>query len=313
MTRESLLKLVNKLNERIDRHGYRFMQNETLTRYALIDPLLRELGWNTEDPDEVIPEYRLPNGKPADYTLFASPDKPLIVVESKKLGEPLGKALDQGHSNADSVGAEYFLLTDGRRYELYESGKNSACGRFDLRGYSTADIYQNAVELSRPRFTSSSDLQPPNVQSESKDTNDLLSHPNDGWVPLTSDIAAIGMKLVGWEFPRDECIQFESGRPWWHLIAETTRWLVKNRHLDRGRLPIERSGNQGNQHVLSTEPETLLKPKEVLTGIWVETTYTSDNCVWNTIVIIKETGQDPSKFRVRIRPPVRPEGVLFPH
>ena len=51
MILESLLELVETLKARIDAHGDQLRQSEALTRYALIDPLLRELGWDTEDPD----------------------------------------------------------------------------------------------------------------------------------------------------------------------------------------------------------------------------------------------------------------------
>ena len=51
MILESLLELVETLKARIDTHGDQLRQSEALTRYALIDPLLRELGWDTEDPD----------------------------------------------------------------------------------------------------------------------------------------------------------------------------------------------------------------------------------------------------------------------
>ena len=47
MPLESFLALVHKLRERIDAHGDKLRQSEALTRYALIDPLLRELGWDT--------------------------------------------------------------------------------------------------------------------------------------------------------------------------------------------------------------------------------------------------------------------------
>ena len=66
MPLESLLTLVEKLRKRIDAHGDALRQSEALTRYVLIDPLLRELGWDTEDPVLVRPEYREAGGS-ADY------------------------------------------------------------------------------------------------------------------------------------------------------------------------------------------------------------------------------------------------------
>ncbi|WP_376791034.1 hypothetical protein [Thermoflexus sp.] len=65
---DQLLKTLQQLHERMDQYGERLRQNEMLTRYTLIDPLLRALGWNTEDPDQVIPEYTTEVGRP-DYVL----------------------------------------------------------------------------------------------------------------------------------------------------------------------------------------------------------------------------------------------------
>ena len=94
MPLENLLTLIEKLRERIDAHGDALRKNEWLTRYALIDPLLRELGWDTEDPDTVRPEYRLENNKRPDYALCNN-GKPIIMLEAKKLGEPLNDAIDE--------------------------------------------------------------------------------------------------------------------------------------------------------------------------------------------------------------------------
>ena len=44
MVLDSLLELVETLRERIDEHRGALKQSEALTRYALIDPMLRELG-----------------------------------------------------------------------------------------------------------------------------------------------------------------------------------------------------------------------------------------------------------------------------
>lgn len=77
----NLLTLVEKLRKRIDEYEDRLRESESLTRYVLIDPLLRELGWDTESPDLVIPEYKTDDGWP-DYALL-SDDKPIMMVEAK--------------------------------------------------------------------------------------------------------------------------------------------------------------------------------------------------------------------------------------
>lgn len=73
---DDLLRLVETLRARIDAHGPALRGSEALTRYALIDPLLRELGWDTSDPAQVVPEYSLDKGffvggkQFADYALL---------------------------------------------------------------------------------------------------------------------------------------------------------------------------------------------------------------------------------------------------
>lgn len=116
MPLESLLELVETLRKRIDEHGAALRQSEALTRATLIDPLLRELGWDTEDPAQVMPEYRLGRGY-ADYALLKD-GKPLLMVEAKKLGTPLLDAASQGIGYCIEDGIAYFAVTDGRQWRF---------------------------------------------------------------------------------------------------------------------------------------------------------------------------------------------------
>jgi predicted type IV restriction endonuclease len=69
---------------------------EDLTRYGIIDPTIRALGWDTADPKECHPEYpRSENGDRVDYAFFTrldlakleEEDMPAhdIIVEAKAL------------------------------------------------------------------------------------------------------------------------------------------------------------------------------------------------------------------------------------
>ena len=62
MLLEELLSVVETLRGRIAAHGPALRQSEALTRYALIDPLLRGLSWDTADPSQVVVEYRSESG-----------------------------------------------------------------------------------------------------------------------------------------------------------------------------------------------------------------------------------------------------------
>ena len=157
MALESLLTLIEKLRERIDAHGNALRQSEALTRYALIDPLLRELGWDTEDPDVVVPEYRSGRGS-ADYALF-SKGKPVIMLEAKKLDRSLNDAIGQGIQYCLVEGTEYFAVTDGKRWEIYETHKpvpidEKRIVSFDLKDPLIVDVCLKALALWRPAVVS---------------------------------------------------------------------------------------------------------------------------------------------------------------
>ena len=120
MSLDSLLSLVEKLRERIDAHGRALRKNEALTRAALIDPLLRELGWDTGDPALVISEYKV-GDKKADYALFRDGKRiPIMMVEAKSLGTALrGEPREQGLGYCLLEKIPYLSISDGEHWEIY--------------------------------------------------------------------------------------------------------------------------------------------------------------------------------------------------
>ena len=157
MVLDSLLELVETLRERIDEHRGALKQSEALTRYALIDPMLRELGWDTDDPALVVPEYKSGSGS-ADYALLEN-DRPLMMVEAKKLDTPLRDAvLSQGINYCLMEGTKHFTVTDGQRWEVYETHKPVPIDEkrvaFDLKGQSPAKVCLEALALWRPSVES---------------------------------------------------------------------------------------------------------------------------------------------------------------
>jgi hypothetical protein len=93
------------------------------TKAALIVPVLRALGWDVEDLDEVKLEYRRRSSdNPVDYALFVSRTARLFV-EAKALGANLGdpKWANQMLGYAMAAGVEWVALTDGNEYRIYNS------------------------------------------------------------------------------------------------------------------------------------------------------------------------------------------------
>ena len=67
--------------------------DEARIKSAVIEPILRGLGWNTKDPDELWPEYSVNDEEKdrVDYALLIG-KTPKVFVEVKRGGETAGKA-----------------------------------------------------------------------------------------------------------------------------------------------------------------------------------------------------------------------------
>lgn len=108
-------------------HGNYLAQNEYRTRAVLIDPLLQALEWDTANPDQVQVEYQVNNGY-ADYALL-SHNKPIMVIEAKKLREDLRPHFNQARSYATEAEVPYFSLTDGNVWRTFHVSQTTYTAR----------------------------------------------------------------------------------------------------------------------------------------------------------------------------------------
>ena len=119
MPLESLVATIGALKGRIEQHQALLRQSEALTRYVLIDPLLRELGWDTEDPHKVRPEAGGLGGI-ADYELKQG-DSTVALLEAKKLGQGVTPdGIGQALNYCNQRGIAYMIVSDGDKWEMYE-------------------------------------------------------------------------------------------------------------------------------------------------------------------------------------------------
>lgn len=113
---------LEEVRRRIARTGSRAI-NEENTKATLIEPLLRALGWDVEDVDEVQREFRAnPRHKPVDYGLLML-RTPRLLVEAKALRENLNdhKWVNQIMGYASVAGVEWVVLTNGEEYRIYNT------------------------------------------------------------------------------------------------------------------------------------------------------------------------------------------------
>ena len=317
MPLESLLKLVETLRDRIDEHGDALRQSEALTRYALIDPLLRELGWDTDDPSLVIPEYRSGGGR-ADYALLYD-GKPVMMVEAKSLGTPLRDAvLSQGINYCLMEGTRHFTVTDGQRWEVYETHRpvpidEKRIASFDLKGQSPPAECLKALALWRPSAESGhvATAQVPVVGLEAgKESPSEPSRPSKGssseglndhdWHLLSEVTADTGKAPVEVSFPEGEPVKVTN---WAETLVEIVRWLIANGKLRAGDCPIKADSPRAFRHMVHTQPthsngERFTSPVEVR-GLWVERHDNRPALIDKIRTIVVHIGQAPAQFKVR--------------
>ena len=128
--------------------------NEMSTRYVLIDPIIRSLGWDPSDLYQCVVEFR--KSGQADYVLFDTDENPAVIIESKNTGF---KNLNLLRNNPGAVeeqlagylhgsGARAGVLTNGliwRLYDLAHSRRKLANQLIDP----VIDIYQDNAKISR--------------------------------------------------------------------------------------------------------------------------------------------------------------------
>ncbi len=291
MPLESLFQLVETLKARIEEHGADLRGSEWLTRYALIDPLLRELGWDTSDPALVRPEYRSGSGR-VDYALLAD-GSPAMMVEAKKLGTPLrDSVLEQGIKYCLMEGTNRFSVTDGSCWEIYETHKpvpidEKRVVEFDLVNPSSAETCLKALALWRPSLGQVGPPPPP-------------PPPPPIWQPLTE----IGESAVGNNPPVEmlfpDNVQVEL-RNWRSLPIEVVRRLTAKGELSANDCPI---GKRSTKHyIVHTEPVhshgVAFKGSDEVNNLYIDLNHTGKGHVENTELIIRHVGQDPTQFKVR--------------
>lgn len=111
---------IEKIRKRLESHRELYERNEAAVRQQIIDPVLRELGWDIENPDEVVPEDNTGEGGFPDYSLLKD-NRKIILLEAKKLREETMQNIKQLARYSSDVGSRYGLITNGSDFVLFKS------------------------------------------------------------------------------------------------------------------------------------------------------------------------------------------------
>ncbi len=329
MDLDKLRELIETLKGRIATHGSTLQGSEALTRYVLIDPLLRALGWDTGDPSQVLVEYSLPKGAGkgfADYALLGENAKPLIIVEAKSLHSQLDDAAAQALTYCNMQAIAYFAVTNGQHWKLYNTFRRvplpeKLVFELNLTG-SAAKTCLNALALWRPGAVAGQ-IQagtPPIVDSAeagplspgvhqvnevrtstksagSMDNRRRGFHPADGYTPIPQLISVTGKKPAAIRFPDGKV---KSVNTWSNLTAEIVRWLKSRGHLTEADIPVRLETSK--LYFINNHMKDVGGSQYKQVDSWfVHTQYNAKSHVRNARLIIEQAGQNPHDFAVRLQ------------
>lgn len=146
MRKQGIRSAIESVYKRIGTFGQPGRTCEMQVRYSLIDPVLRAIGWNLEEPDCVLVELNPGDGtrKRRDYTLLVN-GKEAAIVESKCWGylhTAYGQArtddipgYKQLYNYCRSKRIRIGVLSDGGCWIIFEFHPNRKVKSRDLLDY----------------------------------------------------------------------------------------------------------------------------------------------------------------------------------
>ena len=126
-------------------------RGEAATRQGAVNPTLRALGWNTDNLDEVDPEFEDSRGGKVDYCLRYQ-GTALVLIEVKRAGADLGQHQEQLLNYAFGIGVRLAVLTNGLAWWLYlpmKGGRSFERRRFASIDFRGEDAGEAAAALNR--------------------------------------------------------------------------------------------------------------------------------------------------------------------
>lgn len=304
---KSLEKTVRDLRRRAQAHREYIEGHETRTRVLLIDPLLRALGWDPENPDEVQLEFKLTSGLP-DYALMKD-GRPIAVIEAKKLGTRLSRhnpgQVIKYTNDTDFVRRQLVAFTNGSEWVFFRESNKWEPESVDL---ASGEPFKAAYDL----------------------VNCLSAYKYDDRSEVTSVRENLKTVLEVWDpvepLPAADCkrkpaqLKFEDGSElavtsWAGLWEETCKHVLDKGLVKPDDFPVVLAqSKQVKKCVMNTVPvhphgRDFGTPKEIREGIWLEKEFNSNMAILRySIRLLERFGVDPMTVQIAYAPPTIESG-----
>lgn len=243
---DELVNALKRIRQCMEDHAAALETNEALTRMALIDPLLRVLGWDTSDPRLVVPEYAAGSGR-VDYALMKKEsNQPLVFLEAKKLGmnEPDDKITNQMLTYANSQAVPFAGISDGDRWQVYEVFKQVPLMDRRILDVSTAKdelshcalkllvLWRSNLATNMPVETGEPIAWKPVEAISANETGQKRNSAERQEAKPGAKRISLPDLATGKNDPRPAFIHFPNGqsasiRYWYEILTQTVEWLVQ--------------------------------------------------------------------------------------
>ena len=296
MVLEDLVQTIIGVRERAEKYKSVLQRNEALTRNALVEPILRVLGWDPEDPELVEPEYKVSekSRESADYALKKD-GRVVIIVEVKNLGQDLSEHVRQAIKYCIDLGVDYLVLTNGIHWLLYKAfvpGKRieeRLIVEVDLVRDALGDAALKLLALWRPaeEMFGKPAAKPVLLETRPSASRNLQGIPLSGLEPR---------EYLGKNHPAK--LLFPDGseaplRSWKDVLKYVAHWLYRHGHITKEICPITMKGM--TRYIIHTKPRherrmrDFFEPFKIDDGIYLETH-------WNTEAILRITQYLANKY-----------------
>ena len=210
--------IIEKVVEKIKEHRSFYEQSEMAVREGIVNPILRGLGWDTENPEEVQPNVFSKEGIP-DYSLLKN-NKKVLFIEAKKLSVDIVKreVMRQLARYCFGAGMEYGVLTNGSIWVLFRAFQKDTT--IEERTVWKTDIENDDITATIRRLNTISRENIGNIETLIKKLQildkiwqSLLNEPKDlvkGFIPVVDNL--IKERYQGYEFPISEIEDFVKER-----------------------------------------------------------------------------------------------------
>jgi hypothetical protein len=300
----SLVATLSKVCQSAQQNHALLLKSEAATRAALVDPILRALGWDTADVQMVEPEKTINTAWRADYALHDAAGKIELLIEAKCLGSNLEKysVVQQLLSYSFGFGIPKVIITDGLVWHFYNDfkpGNAMADSHFNLLRDSVAACASQLVKwLDTAHFgfgLPATTYSPPQVvasipaltQPQPTDATKKLNAPSEVSAGLFTDLTQLNtMSLSPGQKPKQLRLPDGSTRPiitWKDILLETCQFLLQ--HHTGLSIPLPDKAGKKRFLLSTTKPavgsSTLASYKSK--AVFIYTHYSAADCIANAL------------------------------